>query len=81
MTRTVDLSALTCVCGISVALHRIGGAQVSCAEARDRFFMFGDTVSESEQQFDTIAPAVHDGDGAAQLGARLANRRVERVRV
>jgi len=47
---SLDLATLTCVCGVSVAWHRIGQVQVSCAEARDRQFIFGETVPPTHER-------------------------------
>jgi len=76
----LDLSALTCVCGLSVAAHRIGGAQISCAEALDRAFIVGDQVPQPHERLHAIAAEVHRLDRHAEVVAGGADGRIEWVR-
>lgn len=70
MIRTADLSSLVCVCGVPVNFHRIGGAQISCAEARDRQILC------SEQPLQAV-----ERDGARDVSdAECLDRRPQLVR-
>ena len=63
MRRTVDLSALTCVCGVRVALHRLpDGRQVSCGEALDRWLIEGDVAPQAPEHGAAAQRATDQGN-------------------
>lgn len=67
-----------CLCGLAIRLHRdAANHSLSCVEARDRFFLLGEHVSQADQRIEAAACGAEVGGRHGEIAQGLEHVGVE----